>query len=192
MSTAGMDEEDALVLQAKKVAIRAKLRSLTNALSQPLQRKDQNIVEAVSLVNGTTMSLQKFREDGFVEILERAYCFCEQHKLERVNMDEVYITSRNRKTNITHRHYFEFDIFNIVLDRRIQEFGDRFGEVSTELPSNIFALNPRDSFSMFDKKKLMNLSKMYYCDFTHKDREKLDGELDVYYDIIRRNENLLV
>ncbi|XP_071713714.1 uncharacterized protein [Rutidosis leptorrhynchoides] len=103
-------------------------------------------------------------------------------------MDEVYITSRNRKTNMTNRHYFEFDIFNTVLDMQIQEFGDRFGEVSTELLSNISALSPRDSFSMFDKKKLMNLSKMYPCDFTHTDREKLDGELDVYYDIIRCDE----
>ncbi|XP_071695759.1 uncharacterized protein [Rutidosis leptorrhynchoides] len=41
---------------------------------------------------------------------------------------------------------------------------------------------------MFDKKKLMNLSKMYHFDFTHTDREKLDDELDVYYDIIRRDE----
>ncbi|XP_071714253.1 uncharacterized protein [Rutidosis leptorrhynchoides] len=106
-------------------------------------------------------------------------------------MDEVYITSRNRKANVANRHYFKVDIFNVILDMQIQEFGDRFGEISTKLLSNISALSPRDSFSMFDKENLMNLSKMYPIDCTHMERELLEGELDIYYDIIRHDEKFV-
>ncbi|XP_071705044.1 uncharacterized protein [Rutidosis leptorrhynchoides] len=165
-----------------------RILGLTNALSQSLQRKDQNIVEAVTLVHGTKRSLQKFREKGFDEILKRAYSFCKQHTLGSLDMDELYIISRNRKTNFTNRHYFKVDIFTTVMDRQIQEFNDRFSEISTELLSNMSALSPRDSFSLFDKQKLLNLSKMYPSDFTHTERELLESELDVYYDIIRHDE----
>ncbi|XP_071705043.1 uncharacterized protein [Rutidosis leptorrhynchoides] len=94
-----------------------RILGLTNALSQSLQRKDQNVVEAVSLVHGTKRSLLKFREKGFDEILKHAYSFCEQHTLESLDMDELYIISRNRKTNFTNRHYFKVDIFTTVMDR---------------------------------------------------------------------------
>ncbi|XP_071728537.1 uncharacterized protein [Rutidosis leptorrhynchoides] len=97
-------------------------------------------------------------------------------------MDELYIISRNRKINFTNRHYFKVDIFTTVMDRQIQEFDDRFSEISTELLSNMSALTPRDSFSLFDKQKLINLSKMYPFDFT-----RLETELDIYYDIIRHD-----
>ncbi|XP_071695361.1 uncharacterized protein [Rutidosis leptorrhynchoides] len=72
-------------------------------------------------------------------------------------MDEVYVVSRNRKSDITNKHFFKYDIFNAVLDMIIQELGDRFSEVSTELLTNMDTLSPRNSFCMFDASKLMRL-----------------------------------
>ncbi|XP_071706723.1 uncharacterized protein [Rutidosis leptorrhynchoides] len=161
---------------------------LTNALSRAFQRKDQNIIEAASLVHGTKFSLQEFRENGFDELLKDVYSFCQKYDLEILKMDEVYVVSRNRKSNITNQHYFKVDVFTTVLDRIIQEFGDRFSEVSTELLTNMAALSPRDSFSMFDASKLMKLSEMYPMDFSQADRDHLKRELDVYYVIMRRDE----
>ncbi|KAL7616282.1 hypothetical protein Lser_V15G03992 [Lactuca serriola] len=42
---------------------------------------------------------------------------------------------------------------NQAKDMQIQEFGDRFSEVGTELMENMAALSPCDSFSSFDKVK---------------------------------------
>ena len=41
------------------------------------------------------------------------------------------------------------DIFYTVLDMQLQEFGDRFGEISADLLINMSALSPCDSL-MFD------------------------------------------
>ena len=48
-----------------------------------------------------------------------------------------------------------------VVDMQLQEFGDRFSEVSTELLKNIAALSPCDSFSQFNVSDLLKLSELY-------------------------------
>ncbi|KAL7604754.1 hypothetical protein Lser_V15G16611 [Lactuca serriola] len=47
---------------------------------------------------------------------------------------------------------------NQAKDMQIQEFGNRFSEVGTELMENMAALSPCDSFSSFDKANLLKLS----------------------------------
>ena len=64
---------------------------------------------------------------------------------------------------------------------QIQEFGDRFSEVGTELMENMAALSPCDSFSSFDKTKLLKLSEIYKKDFGDLERAQLNGQLDIYY-----------
>ncbi|KAL7583123.1 uncharacterized protein LOC111879243 [Lactuca sativa] len=53
---------------------------------------------------------------------------------------------------------------NQAKDMQIQEFGDRFSEVGTELMENMAALSPCESFSSFDKTKLLKLSEIYKND----------------------------
>ncbi|KAE8725557.1 hypothetical protein F3Y22_tig00008468pilonHSYRG00005 [Hibiscus syriacus] len=103
------------------------------------------------------------------------------HCIETLDMSEYYVTPRNRRTKITNQHHFEVEIFNTVLDMQIQEFGDRCSEVSTELLENMAALSPSDSFSKFDKSKLLKLSEMYPDDFSDSERTYLLGQLDIYY-----------
>ncbi|XP_071732575.1 uncharacterized protein [Rutidosis leptorrhynchoides] len=98
-----------------------------------------------------------------------------------------YVVSRNRKSNITNQHFFKFDILNAVLDMIIQELGDRFSEVRTELLTNMDALSPRNSFCMFDASKLMRLSEMYPMDFNQAERDLLKHELGIYYDVVHRD-----
>ncbi|XP_071726935.1 uncharacterized protein [Rutidosis leptorrhynchoides] len=71
--------------------------------------------------------------------------------------------------------------FNTVLDMQIQEFGDRFSEASTELLSCMSALNPRDSFSMFDSSKLIRLCEFYPKDFNSTDMIEFENELEIYH-----------
>ncbi|XP_071740059.1 uncharacterized protein [Rutidosis leptorrhynchoides] len=150
---------------------RRQASGVTNVLSQALQKKDQNILEAVSLVQATKMTLQNFRANGFDELLKDVNSFCQNHGLEMLSMDE------DGKTRVI-----------TVLDMIIQEFGDRFSEVSTELLTNMAALSPRNSFFMFDASKLMKLSKMYPLDFNKAKRDHLKHELDIYYEVLHQDE----
>ncbi|KAJ9545337.1 hypothetical protein OSB04_025044 [Centaurea solstitialis] len=156
---------------------------LANSLSQALQRKDQDILEAVSLIQTTKDQLQMLRENGFDELVEKCYSLCDKHNIVKLDMEEGYVNPKNprKRMNISNRHYYNFDIFNTVLDMQIREFDDRFCETSTELLQNMAALNPRNSFSEFNKERLLKLSEMYPCDFNDKEKIILEHELDVYY-----------
>ncbi|XP_071699313.1 uncharacterized protein [Rutidosis leptorrhynchoides] len=134
------------------------------------------------------MSLQRFRENGFDELLEDVNSFCQKYDLERLNMDELYVVSRNRKKDFTNQHYFKVDIFIAVLDMIIRELNDRFSDVSTELLNNMTALSPRNSYCMFDAFKLMKLSEMYPMDFNERDRDLLKCEVNIYYEVVRQDD----
>ncbi|KAI3523499.1 hypothetical protein L1887_01674 [Cichorium endivia] len=155
--------------------------NLTGILSKHLQKKDQDIVEAASLVRGTMNALKALRATGFEKTLAKVFSFCHKHDINIVDMNENYVTSRNRRTNVTNQYHFEVDIFNTVVDMQIIEFGDRFSEISTQLLEYMGALSPCDSFANFDKTKLLKLSELYKKDFDDSERMQLEGELEIYY-----------
>ena len=157
---------------------------ITDLLSRSLQKRDQNIVEAVSMIKGTKQALVRLRTSGFDAFLKIVNSFCEKHDIVVLNMDKICVAKRNRVAGIKNRHYFEIDIFNTVLDMQIQEFGDRFGEISTDLLINMSALSPCDSFTMFDASKIITLTTFYQDDFTDADRFSLRRELDLYYETV--------
>ncbi|KAL6582954.1 hypothetical protein OROMI_005032 [Orobanche minor] len=163
---------------------------VTNLLSQALQRKDQDILNAMSLVKSTKRQLQKFRVDGFSSLLKKISSFCEKHDIEMLNMEENYVNPKNRrqKTNITYQHYYEFDCFNTVVDTHIQEFGDRFCEVSSDLLICMAALNPHNSFHDFDPSKLLKMAEFYPDDFSCVERMTLEHELDIYIDNVQEDD----
>ncbi|KAL6521278.1 hypothetical protein OROGR_017847 [Orobanche gracilis] len=163
---------------------------VTNLLSQTLQRKDQDILNAMSLVKSTKRQLQKFRVDGFSSLLKKISSFCEKHDIEMLNMEENYVNPKNRrqKTNITYQHYYEFDCFNTAVDMQIQEFGDRFSEVSSDLLICMAALNPHNSFHDFDPSKLLKMAEFYPEDFSCVERMTLEHELDIYIDNVQEDD----
>ncbi|XP_048611491.1 zinc finger MYM-type protein 1-like [Brassica napus] len=118
---------------------------LTANLSLALQEKDQNILNAMSLVESTKRELQKLRDDGWSLLMDKLLLF-------------------------------------------IQEFNDRFTEVTTDLLICMAALSPTDSFYAFDKEKLVRLAKLYPEDFTYGEILSLEQQLDIYIDNIRRDE----
>ncbi|XP_023732940.1 uncharacterized protein LOC111880756 [Lactuca sativa] len=96
---------------------------------------------------------------------------------------------KKRRTNKTNQHHSEVVIFNMILDMQIQEFGERFSEVGTELMENMVDLSPCDSFSGFDKVKLLKLSEIYKNDFDDSKRAQLNGQLDTYYHSLLHDES---
>ncbi|XP_076931892.1 uncharacterized protein LOC143597206 [Bidens hawaiensis] len=155
---------------------------VTNTLCQALQRKDQDMLNAVKLVKLTDEGLKRYRLEGFDSLLEDVTSFCEKYEIEVVDMEAEYVDPRfkRKKTGITNRHHYVVNNFNTVLDMQIQELGSRFNEVTTKLLTNMSSLSPSCNFSAFSKVNLINLAEMYPCDFDFDEKEKLVYELGHY------------
>ena len=79
-----------------------------NSLSLYLQRKDKDILEAMSEVQLTKQKFQQIRDDGWDFLLSSVLSFCEQHGIPKLDMDQEYIDRHKprKKTNRTnYQHY---------------------------------------------------------------------------------------
>jgi hypothetical protein len=65
--------------------------TITNTLSTTLQRKDQDIVNAVNCVRSTRNHLDRVRRDDWEKILGEVYEFGDKHDISKLEMDEAYI-----------------------------------------------------------------------------------------------------
>jgi hypothetical protein len=72
-------------------------------------------------------------------------------------------------------------LFYEVIAHQAREFDDYFPELAIELISRVGCLSPAKSFSVFDKRKLLQLAKFYEADFSSVDLLVLDDQLDMYY-----------
>ncbi|XBH71705.1 uncharacterized protein [Aegilops tauschii subsp. strangulata] len=145
------------------------LLSTTNYLSQALQRKNQNVVEAMHLILDVKESLQDMRDNGWESLFSQAKNFCEAHDIDVPNMDDLVGAmgqSVRTKNKVTRLHYYKVTIFNVAIDATITEMNHRFNEVSTELLDCISCLNPANNFSKFNADKLIRLAEIYAEDFT--------------------------
>ena len=106
-----------------------------NTLSQALQQKDQDILNAMSCVQSTRNDLQQLRDNGWKSLLEKVYSFCEEHDILKLNMQDEYVDRHNtrKKTNITNLHHYQVECLNSVIDWQLREFDDRFNEVNSAL-----------------------------------------------------------
>ena len=155
--------------------------SVTSTLSKQLQRKDLDILEAASMVRATDDALKSLRHTGFERILPKVASFCQKHNIDTLDMDDLYVGARNRKTSKTNRFHFEVEIFNTVVDMQLNEYRDRFSETSTQLLEYMGALSPCDTFAQFDQSKLLKLSEMYKYDFDDTEKRDLESQLPIFY-----------
>ncbi|CAN6697955.1 unnamed protein product [Malus baccata var. baccata] len=131
---------------------------ITNELSQALQKKDQDIVNAMAL-------------------------FCEEHDIVIPNMEDLHFVpgkSRRKAPKITNFHYYLVDLYFQVLDMQLKELNDRFNEVNTELLLCMACLSPVNNFASFDKEKIVRLAQLYPQDFDRMDLMNLPIQLDNY------------
>nr|XP_027118594.1 zinc finger MYM-type protein 1-like [Coffea arabica] len=171
-----------------------KIMGITNALSEELQRKDQDIVNAMGLVKVSKQQLQATREDGWDFLLDEVCLFCEKHEIIILKMDEMFITSRRSRRKvqqITNLHHYRVELFCAVIDLQLQGFNNRFNEINMELLLCMACLNPSDSFAAFDKKKLIRLAEHYPCEFSKLDILALDTELDTYINDLKSAKEFL-
>ena len=170
------------------------LLGITDELSKALQRKDQDIVNAMSLVKVCKQRLQMIRDTRWDSFFEQVSNFCGKYEIIVPNMEDTFVTrgrSRRRVQEITNLHHFRVDLFYVVIDMQLQELNDRFNEVNTNLLLCVACLSPKDSFSAYDKKKLIQFAEYYPEDFSAIELMRLDDQLETYIIDVSSNEQFL-
>ena len=159
---------------------------ITNTLSLALQRKDQDIVNAIKCVKATKCQLDELRKEKWVKLLDDVHGFCDKNDICKLEMEDEYIDPRKRrhKSGITNKHYYQVDCFNDIIDWLLQELDSRFNETGSQLLVCSAAFSPRDSFHDFSIKNLMSLAKLYLHDFDSGNLKDLNHELGLcIYDV---------
>ncbi|KAK9705452.1 hypothetical protein RND81_07G058300 [Saponaria officinalis] len=98
--------------------IMIQILGITNDLCQALQRKSQDILNAMHLVSNTKILIQKLRDDGWENLLQQVLLFCNNHDIEVPNMEDHYIFGRGRFRQPKDRRKFQNfkadDIYKLV------------------------------------------------------------------------------
>ena len=156
---------------------------ITHELSQALQRKDQDIVNAMKLVELCQRRLKMMRESGWDLLLDQVSSFCVKHNIEVPKMSDMFLNrgrKRRKAQEITNLHHYQVQLFCTILDMQLQELNNRFNETSTELLLCLSCLSPNESLSAFDKQKLVCLAQFYPRDFSARDLMALEIQLETY------------
>ncbi|XP_070679298.1 uncharacterized protein [Malus domestica] len=111
---------------------------ITNELSQALQKKDQDIVNAMALVEVCKQRLQSLKDDDFGDLFLDVERFCEEHDIIIPNMEDLHFVpgkSRHKAPKTTNFYYYRVDLYFQVLVLQLKELIDRFNEMHSEFSS---------------------------------------------------------
>ena len=160
---------------------------ITNDLNIVLQKKDQDIVNAMDCVDATKRSLQKVRDNGWDTHLVKVTSFCVKHEILVPNMNDAYVFPGRYKCGrkeVSNLHHFRVEVFLSLVDQILQEIDGRFHEVSKELLICLSCFNPNDGFSYFDTRKLLRLAEFYPNEFSNVDLLHFEFQLGNYIEDI--------
>ncbi|XP_042009255.1 uncharacterized protein LOC121757850 [Salvia splendens] len=169
----------------------SKLLGITHDLSQVLQKKDQDIVNAMNLVKVAKTRLQVMRKKGWKVLLTEVTKFCKTNEIDVLDMeDECVVRGRGRRKieKIKNLHHYRVELFYSVIDMQTQELNHRFNEVNTDLLLCMTCFDHRDSFSTFDSEKLLRLAKYYPSEFSEVTLYELESQLDNFIFDVRTDE----
>ncbi|XP_016481257.1 uncharacterized protein LOC107802302 [Nicotiana tabacum] len=144
-----------------------KVLLFTNELNKALQKKDQDIVNVMRMLDLAKKRLQMMRETEWNSLLDEVCSFCSKYDILIPKMDEDYTLGKSKckRFEVTYLHHFRVEVFYTVIDLEFQEFNDRFDVVTTDLLLGMTSLNPVDSFANFDKDRIMKLADYYLSEF---------------------------
>ncbi|PIA41107.1 hypothetical protein AQUCO_02300127v1 [Aquilegia coerulea] len=133
---------------------------ITSELSKALQREDQEIVNAMTLVKVAKQRLNTMRNDGWDSFFAEVSSFCVKNDIIIPNMDDPFVErgrSRRRVEVLTNQHYYRVQLFIGCIDLQNQEPENRFNE-----------------------EKLIRLDQFYPRDFSSKSLMLLSNQLETY------------
>ncbi|XP_016447742.2 uncharacterized protein LOC107772782 [Nicotiana tabacum] len=111
-----------------------------------------------------------------------------KHGIVIPNFDEFYVNSgRSRRKVAEHTisHHYRVNVFIKIIDWQLHELKERFNEETTDLLMGVACLNPVDSFSSFDIKKILRMAELYPDDFDENSMITLENKLATYIVDIR-------
>jgi len=106
-----------------------------------------------------------------------------KYNIEIPSIDALHIIrgkSKGRVSKITNEQYYHIDVFYTILNMQMQELNSRFSETTTDFLLGVACLNPSDSFSNFDKKKILRMAQLYPDDFDDLAIKALACKLDTF------------
>lgn len=156
---------------------------ITEQLGQALQKKRQDIVNAIRLVQSTKVLLEQMRSDDGWELF---FCnvveFCVTHEIGIPDMEETYIMrggrARRQPDHFTKERYFRVEIFRATIDTQLTELNPKFNEKVLGLLSISTTLVPKNGFATFQASEICKMVEKYYpADFNKQDRAGLEIQL---------------
>ncbi|PNX86157.1 HAT family dimerization domain containing protein [Trifolium pratense] len=137
---------------------------ITNSLNVALQRHDQDLSNALSLVNDSKDELQELRNDGWEKLVTKVVKVCNNLDIDVPDMDATYMQRkkpRKQDPSVSNLHHYKHDCLVNVVDLQLQELNARFDEENSELLQCISCLSPASSFAAFDEDKLFRMVELY-------------------------------
>jgi hypothetical protein len=164
---------------------------ITNELSTSLQRKDQDIVNAISYLGTTKKRLQEMRDQGWEDMFAQVIQFCIKHDINLPDMDEMHVPRGSKSKRrvqidgISNEDYYQ-SVMYAIIDLLHVELNDRFSESGTTLLLGMGCLDPFGSFSNFNKDNILAMARLYPDDFATESKiEELSCQLDNFVENIR-------
>ncbi|XP_047268021.1 uncharacterized protein LOC107871602 [Capsicum annuum] len=143
-----------------------KVLMITNHFNSSLQKIDQDIVNALKLLNTAKEEFQRMKNSGWSSLLDDVYFFCDKYAIEIPKMDAHYIPGKSKR-------------------RALDELNNRFDVVSTDLLLGMACLHPAKSFGNFDKKKIIRFPEYYPNEFDSNKLRDLSCQLDNFIAHVR-------
>ncbi|XP_059285124.1 uncharacterized protein LOC132038477 [Lycium ferocissimum] len=155
----GLNQELGL---AKAANTRWDILAITNELNESLQKKEQDIANAMLLVQVVKKRLQDLRDEGWDPLIENLSAFCVKYDILIPNFDEFYVNfgrSRRRVADYTFSHHYRVDIF-------------------CKITGNF--KHSMNVLTSFDIKKILRMAELYPDDFGENIMVTLKNELETY------------
>ncbi|XP_031259938.1 uncharacterized protein LOC116118104 [Pistacia vera] len=114
----------------------SKVLGITYDLSQALQRKDQDLLNAMQFVQISKYRLHKLRNEDtcFDILLKEAYDLCKDNDIPiPENMEHNFGRTKRGIAPITNKHHFKVELMYTILDNIQEELNNRFDEVNMRL-----------------------------------------------------------
>ncbi|XP_070006327.1 uncharacterized protein [Nicotiana sylvestris] len=134
------------------------------------------------ITNELNASLE-LRGEGWDPLIDKVSAFCIKHDIVIPNFDEFYVNSRRSRRKVTEHtisHHYRVNVFIKIIDWQLHELNERFNEETTDLLMGVVCLNPVDSFSNFDIKKILRMAELYLDDFDENIIITLENQLATY------------
>lgn len=106
------------------------------------------------------------RNDGWEGMFTTVVDFCIKHDIELPDMDEMHVPRGSKSKHrvqvdgISNEDYYQ-SVMYAVIDLLRVELDDRFSETSTMLLIGMGCFDPTNSFSNFDKGKILEMAHLY-------------------------------